>query len=58
MYAIGNLLRTLYHYITSDIVYAIGNLLYTLYHYITSKVLCYKSGGRWFDPSWYQWIFH
>ena len=22
------------------------------------KVLCYKSEGRWFDRSWYQWIFH
>ena len=22
------------------------------------KVLCYKSEGRWFDPSWYHWIFH
>jgi len=22
------------------------------------KVLCYKSEGRWFDPSWFQWIFH
>jgi len=22
------------------------------------KVLCYKSKGRWFDPSWCQWIFH
>ena len=22
------------------------------------KVLCYKSVGRWFDPSWCQWIFH
>jgi len=22
------------------------------------KVLCYKSGCRWFDPSWCQWIFH
>ena len=21
------------------------------------KVLCYKSKGRWFDPSWCQWIF-
>jgi len=21
------------------------------------KVLCYKSEGRWFDPSWFQWIF-
>jgi len=21
-------------------------------------VLCYKSVGRWFDPSWCQWIFH
>ena len=19
------------------------------------KVLCYKSEGRWFDPSWFQW---
>jgi len=22
------------------------------------KVLCYKSEGSWFDPSWCQWIFH
>ena len=22
------------------------------------KVLYYKSEGRWFDPSWSQWIFH
>jgi len=22
------------------------------------KVLCYKSVGRWFDPSWCLWIFH
>ena len=22
------------------------------------KVLCYKSEGRWFDPSWCQWTFH
>ena len=22
------------------------------------KVLCYKSEGRWFDPSSWQWIFH
>jgi len=22
------------------------------------KVLCYKSKGRWFNPSWCQWIFH
>ena len=22
------------------------------------KVLCYKSEGRLFDPSWCQWIFH
>ena len=21
------------------------------------KVLCYKSEGRWFDPSWYHWNF-
>jgi len=21
-------------------------------------VLCYKSEDRWFDPSWYEWIFH
>jgi len=21
------------------------------------KMLCYKSEGRWFDPSWWQWIF-
>jgi len=23
-----------------------------------AKVLCYKSKGCWFDPSWRQWIFH
>ena len=22
------------------------------------NVLCHKSEGRWFDPSWCQWIFH
>ena len=22
------------------------------------KVLCYKSEGRWFDPSWCQWNFY
>ena len=22
------------------------------------NVLCYKSEGRWFGPSWCQWIFH
>ena len=22
------------------------------------KVLCYKTEGRWFDPSWRHWIFH
>jgi len=21
------------------------------------KVLCYKSEGRWFNPSWCKWIF-
>jgi hypothetical protein len=21
------------------------------------KVMCYKSGGRWFDPSWCYWNF-
>ena len=22
------------------------------------KLLCYKSEGRWFEPSWCQWIFN
>jgi len=22
------------------------------------KVLCYKSEGRWLDPSWCHWILH
>jgi len=22
------------------------------------KIVYYKSVGRWFDPSWCQWIFH
>ena len=25
--------------------------------YYRLNVLCYKSEGRWFDPSWCQWIF-
>jgi len=28
-----------------------------IFHYTVVKVLCYKSEGRWFDPSWCQWIF-
>ena len=24
---------------------------------IVVKVLCYKSEGHWFDPSWCHWIF-
>ena len=35
-------------------------LLYMLYSDRGStvvKALCYKSEGRWFDPSWCQWIF-
>jgi len=24
---------------------------------IVVKVLCYKSEGGWFDPSWYHWNF-
>jgi len=34
---------------------------YFILYYIHStvvKVLCYKSEGRWFDPSWCQWIFY
>jgi len=27
-------------------------------HSTVVKVLCYKSEGHWFDPSWCQWIFH
>ena len=37
-------------------------LLYSMYLRLSGstviKVLCYKSEGRWFDPSWCQWIFH
>jgi hypothetical protein len=25
---------------------------------VVDKVMCYKSEGRWFDPSWCHWIFH
>ena len=39
--------------------------IYLLYIYIfygdrggtVVKVLCYKSEGRWFDPSWCHWNF-
>ena len=35
-------------------------LLLNVLHYGSTvvKALCYKSEGRWFDPSWCQWIFH
>jgi len=41
------------HVTTLFIIYKI-----TSYPGTVIKVLCYKSEGRWFDPSWYQWIFH
>jgi len=41
------------------------NLLERYYVYLQGdrgstmvRVLCYKSEGRWFDPSWFQWISH
>ena len=36
----------------------IGKILYMFCGSTVVKVLCYKSEGRWFDPSWCQWIFH
>ena len=38
-------------------VYVAKTQLYLLVVYWLS-VLCYKSEGGWFDPSWCQWIFH
>ena len=37
--------------------------IYSLHHVLGDrgstvvKVLCYKSNGHWFDPSWCQWNF-
>jgi len=37
---------------------AISVLLLSIYRGGTLvKVLCYKSEGRWFDPSWCHWNF-
>jgi len=36
-----------------EYILCIGDRISTVF-----KVLCYKSVGRWFDPSWCQWIFH
>jgi len=33
-------------------------IYYAFFHSVMSYgVLCYKLEGRWFDPSWCQWIF-
>jgi len=45
------------------IVFRRSVILYRLYSLwdrgsTVVKVSCYKSEGRWFDPSWCQWIFH
>jgi len=29
-----------------------------MWHGVDLSVLCYKSEGCWFDPSWCHWIFH
>ena len=46
-----NIFELLYPYI-SDILFTFGDRGGTVV-----KVLCYKSEGRWFDPSWCQLIF-
>jgi len=50
------------HYRQHCFVFTVLHL--TAYHHYTAdrggkvvKVLCYKSVGRWLDPSWCQWIF-
>ena len=35
-----------------------GNKISVFRPIFLKLVLCYKSEGRWFDPSWCQWIFH
>ena len=32
--------------------------VHTFHNGTVVTVLCYKSEGRWFDPSWCQWIFY
>jgi len=53
--------RLLHHpaecYETSALTYLWGFSPYTVFRTVV-KVLNYKSEGRWFDPSWCQWIFH
>jgi len=60
------------NYLASHIyIYIYIYILYTIYIYIyiyinivgdrgstVVKLLCYKSEGRWFDPSWCLWILH
>jgi len=33
-------------------------IIIIIVQYSVVKVLCYKSEGRWFDPSRCPWIFH
>jgi len=40
----------------NQLQYSCVHLLVSIYVYIYSIVLYYKSEGRWFDPSWCQWI--
>ena len=50
-------------YIFVDMCVSVGGGIYIYIYSLGDrgstvvKVLCYKSEGRWLDPSWYQWIF-
>jgi len=41
-----------------DIYCTLKHILHRNFKGTVVKVLCYKSEGRWFDPSWCHWIFH
>jgi len=54
---------TLVHLLLLSIKLLINARIFIIYTYIHGdrgstvvKVLCYKTEGRWFDPSWCQWI--
>jgi len=52
-YKIFIIIKAYYNYLMPSIIIILGDRGSTVV-----KVLCYKSEGRWFGPSWCHWIFY
>jgi len=48
--------QMIFTYLTIEIFLKLGLYIFGDRGRTVVKVLCYKSEGRWFDPSWCQWI--